>query len=104
MQDLEVEGRMEDDLQISKFYTNPIAKPIPHSQTSPSLQDTISELNMRRAISARNGLDLSSEEISLGDESVQEERDEELEAQRPPHPAGTWWSWSPRRFRSMTKN
>lgn len=88
-QDLEAEGGAEDDLQVSKFYTNPIAKPIPHTQANPSLQDTISELNMRRAVSARNGLDLSSEEISLGDESIQEERDEELEAQKPPHPAGT---------------
>ncbi|KAK3555738.1 hypothetical protein QTP86_028978 [Hemibagrus guttatus] len=87
-QDIEAEGGAEDDLQVSKFYTNPIAKPIPHTQPSPSLQDTISELNMRRAVSVRNGLDLSSEEISLGDESLQEERDEELEAQKPPHPAG----------------
>ncbi|XP_058271327.1 nuclear pore complex protein Nup98-Nup96 isoform X2 [Hemibagrus wyckioides] len=84
----DIEGGAEDDLQVSKFYTNPIAKPIPHTQPSPSLQDTICELNMRRAVSVRNGLDLSSEEISLGDESVQEERDEELEAQKPPHPAG----------------
>ncbi|KAI5620164.1 nuclear pore complex protein Nup98-Nup96, partial [Silurus asotus] len=87
-QDLEPEGGAEDDLQVSKFYTNRITKPILHTQPSPLLQDTISELNMRRAISARNGLDLSSEDISLGDESIQEERDEELEAQRPPHPAG----------------
>uniref|UniRef100_A0A3B4CC02 Nuclear pore complex protein Nup98-Nup96 n=1 Tax=Pygocentrus nattereri TaxID=42514 RepID=A0A3B4CC02_PYGNA len=83
-----IERGAEDDLEVSKFYTNPIAKPIPHSQPSPSLQDTITELNMRRGVSARNGLELSSEEISLGEDSVQEERDEELEAQRPPHPAG----------------
>ncbi|KAL7844543.1 hypothetical protein SRHO_G00230820 [Serrasalmus rhombeus] len=86
--DEEIERGAEDDLEVSKFYTNPIAKPIPHSQPSPSLQDTITELNMRRGVSARNGLELSSEEISLGEDSVQEERDEELEAQRPPHPAG----------------
>lgn len=90
-QDVEAEGGAEDDLQVSKFYTNPITKPIPHTQPSPSLQDTINELNVRRAVGAHNGLDLSSEEISLGDESVQEERDDELEAQKPPHPAGTWW-------------
>lgn len=79
-------------MQVSKFYNNPIAKPIPHTQPSPSLHDTISELNMRRAVSARNGLDLSSEEISLGDDSIQEERDDELDTQRPPHPAGRSWS------------
>uniref|UniRef100_A0A8B9KKL9 Nuclear pore complex protein Nup98-Nup96 n=1 Tax=Astyanax mexicanus TaxID=7994 RepID=A0A8B9KKL9_ASTMX len=88
IQDGETERGVEDDLEVSKFYTNPIAKPIPHSQPSPSLQDTITELNMRRGVNARNGLDLSSEEISLGEDSVQEERDEELEAQKPPHPAG----------------
>ncbi|XP_027009207.2 nuclear pore complex protein Nup98-Nup96 [Tachysurus fulvidraco] len=87
-QDIEGEGGAEDDLHVSKFYPNPIVKSIPHNQPSPSLQDTITELNMRRVVSVRNGLDLSSEEISLGDDSVQEERDEELEAQRPPHPAG----------------
>ncbi|XP_036443331.1 nuclear pore complex protein Nup98-Nup96 [Colossoma macropomum] len=86
--DGEIERGAEDDLEVSKFYTNPIAKPIPHSQPSPSLQDTITELNMRRGVSARNGLELSSEEISLGEDSVQEDRDEELEAQKPPHPAG----------------
>lgn len=85
-----MEGGAEDDLQVSRFYSIPITKPSPHTQASPSLQDTINELNMRRAVSARNGLDLSSEEISLGDESVQEERDEELEVQKPPHPAGRW--------------
>ncbi|TSL04412.1 Nuclear pore complex protein Nup98-Nup96 [Bagarius yarrelli] len=87
-QDVEAEGGAEDDLQVTKFYTNPIAKPIPQAQPSPSLQDTISEFTMRRVSSLRNGLDLSSEEISLGDDSVQEERDEELEVQKPPHPAG----------------
>ncbi|XP_076836868.1 nuclear pore complex protein Nup98-Nup96 isoform X3 [Brachyhypopomus gauderio] len=82
-QDGEPERGAEDDLEVSKFYTNPVAKP------NPLLQDTISELNMRRGGSVCNGLDLSSEEISFGEESsVQEERDEELEAQKPPHPAG----------------
>lgn len=89
-----MDGGAEDDLQVSRFYTNPVAKPIPHTQPSPSMQDTISELNMRRSAGVRKDLDLSSEEISLGDESVQEERDEELEAQKPPHPAGRWCWWS----------
>ncbi|XP_045080240.1 nuclear pore complex protein Nup98-Nup96-like isoform X4 [Coregonus clupeaformis] len=76
-----VEGGAEDHLEINKFYTNPIAKPIPQ----PSLQDTISELNAHRVgARGRNGLEVSSEDISLGDDSIQEEREEEV----PPHPAG----------------
>ncbi|XP_051956163.1 nuclear pore complex protein Nup98-Nup96-like isoform X2 [Xyrauchen texanus] len=78
----------EDDLEVSKFYTNPITKPVPHSQPSPLLQDTITEFKMRGASSYHNGLEASSEEISLVEDSFQEERDEELEAQRLPHPAG----------------
>lgn len=84
-----VERSGEDDLEVSKFYTNPISKPIPHAQPSPLLQDTITEFNMRGASSHRNGLEASSEEISLAEDSIQEERDEELDAQKPPHPAGT---------------
>uniref|UniRef100_A0A672RR52 Nuclear pore complex protein Nup98-Nup96 n=1 Tax=Sinocyclocheilus grahami TaxID=75366 RepID=A0A672RR52_SINGR len=83
-----VERSEEDDLEVSKFYTNLITKPIPHAQPSPSLQDTISEFNMRGTASHRNGLEASSEDISLAEDSIQEERDEELEAQKPPHPAG----------------
>ncbi|KAM9498566.1 nuclear pore complex protein Nup98-Nup96-like isoform 7-T11 [Salvelinus alpinus] len=67
-----VEGGAEDDLEI-KFYAKP------------SLQDTISELNAHRmGAGGRNGLQVSSEDISLGDDSIQEERVEE----GPPHPAG----------------
>lgn len=84
-----MERRGEDDLEVSKFYTNPITKPIPHAQPSPLLQDTISEFNLRGSGSHRNGLEASSEDISLAEDSIQEERDEELEAQKPPHPAGT---------------
>uniref|UniRef100_A0A4W5NAA1 Nuclear pore complex protein Nup98-Nup96 n=1 Tax=Hucho hucho TaxID=62062 RepID=A0A4W5NAA1_9TELE len=66
-------GGAEDDLEINKFYTKP------------SLQDTISELNAHRVgAGRRNGLEVSSEEISLGDDSIQEERVEDC----PPHPAG----------------
>uniref|UniRef100_A0A8C2H0D8 Nuclear pore complex protein Nup98-Nup96 n=1 Tax=Cyprinus carpio TaxID=7962 RepID=A0A8C2H0D8_CYPCA len=83
-----MERSEEDDLEVSKFYTNPITKPIPHAQPSPLLQDTISEFNMRGVASHRNGLEASSEDISLAEDSIQEERDEELEAQKPPHPAG----------------
>lgn len=85
--DITVERSGEDDLEVSKFYTNLITKPIPHAQLSPLLQDTISEFNMRGTASHRNGLEASSEDISLAEDSIQEERDEELEAQKPPHPA-----------------
>uniref|UniRef100_A0A673ZET6 Nuclear pore complex protein Nup98-Nup96 n=1 Tax=Salmo trutta TaxID=8032 RepID=A0A673ZET6_SALTR len=68
-----VEGGAEDDLEINKFYAKP------------SLQDTISELNAHRmGAGGRNGLEVSSEDISLGDDSIQAERVEE----GPPHPAG----------------
>ncbi|XP_023683557.2 nuclear pore complex protein Nup98-Nup96-like isoform X1 [Paramormyrops kingsleyae] len=80
------EERPEEDLEeVTKFYTNPIAKPVPHTlegKPNPSLQDTIAELNVRSTRS--NGLGASSEDISLGDDSVLEERDEA----GAPHPAG----------------
>lgn len=84
----DTERGAEDDLEVSKFYTNPVAKPIPQSQPSQLLHDTISEVAMRRGVCAHNGLELIREESSLGDDSVQEERDDELETQKPPHPAG----------------
>ncbi|XP_028322380.1 nuclear pore complex protein Nup98-Nup96 isoform X2 [Gouania willdenowi] len=65
--------------EVSQFYVNPISKPLPQSRAPPSPQDTITELNMHRAI----GLEVSSEDVSLSerDESVHEE-------QHSPHPAG----------------
>ncbi|KAL0994355.1 hypothetical protein UPYG_G00121060 [Umbra pygmaea] len=79
-----VEGGVEDDLQINKFYTNPIAKPTPQ----PSLQDTIIELNAHRVgAGGRNGLEVSSEDVSVGEDSIQEEREETVQY-APPHPAG----------------
>ncbi|XP_067113030.1 nuclear pore complex protein Nup98-Nup96 isoform X1 [Osmerus mordax] len=79
----EVEPERADDPEVTKFYTNPIAKPIP------SLQDTISELNAHRpGAVGRNGLEVSSEDISLGDDSLQEEGEEESDSQQPAHPAG----------------
>ncbi|XP_057677624.1 nuclear pore complex protein Nup98-Nup96 isoform X2 [Corythoichthys intestinalis] len=77
------------DLEITHFYVNPIAKPIPQGRGQSNLQDTICELNIHKA--ARNGLELSNEEVSasLGEESLQEDRDEVLqESNQPPHPAG----------------
>uniref|UniRef100_A0A8C7S1T6 Nuclear pore complex protein Nup98-Nup96 n=1 Tax=Oncorhynchus mykiss TaxID=8022 RepID=A0A8C7S1T6_ONCMY len=66
-----VEGGAENNLEI-KFYAKP------------NLQDTISELNAHRmGAGGRNGLEVSSEDISLGDDSIQEER-----VEGPPHPAG----------------
>ncbi|XP_042355035.1 nuclear pore complex protein Nup98-Nup96 [Plectropomus leopardus] len=82
-------GRPDDDPEVTQFYVNPIAKPIPQGRAQTSLQDTISDLNMHKA--ARNGLELSSEDVSasLGDESLQEDREEEQqESQQSPHPAG----------------
>ncbi|XP_029303435.1 nuclear pore complex protein Nup98-Nup96 isoform X3 [Cottoperca gobio] len=82
-------SRADDDPEVTQFYVNPIAKPIPQGRAQTSLQDTISDLNMHKA--ARNGLELSSEDVSasLGDESLQEDRDEEQqESQLSPHPAG----------------
>ncbi|XP_069046230.1 nuclear pore complex protein Nup98-Nup96 isoform X3 [Lepisosteus oculatus] len=81
--------RADDDLEVTKFYTNPIAKPIPHileGKQNISMQDTLTELNMRNIV--RNGLEASSEDVSLGDDSLQEDREEELDGQQLPHPAG----------------
>ncbi|XP_056140469.1 nuclear pore complex protein Nup98-Nup96 [Lampris incognitus] len=77
--------RVEEDPEITQFNVNPIAKSIPHGRAQVNLQDTIADLNVDKA--ARNGLELSSEEVSvsLGDESLQEEMEEE---QQSPHPAG----------------
>ncbi|XP_022600404.1 nuclear pore complex protein Nup98-Nup96 isoform X2 [Seriola dumerili] len=82
-------SRADEDPEVTQFYVNPIAKPIPQGRTQTSLQDTISDLNMHKP--ARNGLELSSDDVSasLGEESLQEEREEEQqEAQQSPHPAG----------------
>lgn len=49
--------RAEDDLEVTNFYVNPIAKPIPQGRSQASLQDTISELNMHKT--TRNGLEVS---------------------------------------------
>lgn len=48
--------RAEDDLEVTNFYVNPIAKPIPHGRLQASLQDTITELNMHKV--SRNGLEV----------------------------------------------
>ncbi|KAM9846701.1 nuclear pore complex protein Nup98-Nup96 isoform 2-T2 [Aulostomus maculatus] len=82
-------SRPNEDPEVTQFYVNPIAKPIPQGRAQTSLQDTICDLNMHKA--SRNGLELSSEDVSasLGDESLQEEREEEqAELQQLPHPAG----------------
>lgn len=49
--------RAEDDLEVTNFYVNPIAKPIPQGRLQASLQDTITELNMHKV--SRNGLEVS---------------------------------------------
>ncbi|XP_009989585.1 PREDICTED: nuclear pore complex protein Nup98-Nup96 [Tauraco erythrolophus] len=82
----------EDHHEITRFYTNPIAKPIPqtpestgHKQPS-SVDDTIVALNMR--VGLRNSLEGSSEDASFHDDSLQDEREEEPETVHHLHPAG----------------
>ncbi|KAK7807158.1 hypothetical protein U0070_018149 [Myodes glareolus] len=84
----------DDDSLVSRFYTNPIAKPIPQTpesagnknNSSGSVDDTIVALNMRAAL--RNGLEGSSEETSFHDESLQDDREEIENNAYHVHPAG----------------
>lgn len=79
---------------MSRFYTNPIAKPIPQTpesagnkhNSSSSVDDTIVALNMRAAL--RNGLEGSSEETSFHEESLQDDREEIENNTYHMHPAG----------------
>uniref|UniRef100_A0AAX7VLN0 Nuclear pore complex protein Nup98-Nup96 n=1 Tax=Astatotilapia calliptera TaxID=8154 RepID=A0AAX7VLN0_ASTCA len=85
----ESQVRADDDPEVTQFYVNPIAKPIPQGRAHASLQDTISDLNMHKG--SRNGLELSNDDVSasFGEESLQEEREEEQQlSQQSPHPAG----------------
>lgn len=50
-------SRADDDPEVTQFYVNPIAKPIPHGRAPPSLQDTISDLNMHKQ--QRSALEVS---------------------------------------------
>ncbi|XP_076795372.1 nuclear pore complex protein Nup98-Nup96 isoform X5 [Arvicanthis niloticus] len=84
----------DDDSLVSRFYTNPIAKPIPQTpesagnknNSSSNVEDTIVALNMRAAL--RNGLEGSSEETSFHDESLQDDREETENNAYHIHPAG----------------
>ncbi|NXI48323.1 NUP98 protein, partial [Galbula dea] len=82
----------EDHHEVTRFYTNPIAKPIPQTPENAAhrhqgnVDDTIVALNMRAAL--RNGLEGSSEDASFHDDSLQDEREEEAEALHQHHPAG----------------
>uniref|UniRef100_A0A3Q0SAE5 Nuclear pore complex protein Nup98-Nup96 n=1 Tax=Amphilophus citrinellus TaxID=61819 RepID=A0A3Q0SAE5_AMPCI len=49
-------SQVDDDPEVTQFYVNPIAKPIPQGRAQTSLQDTISDLNMHKA--SRNGLEV----------------------------------------------
>lgn len=79
---------------MSRFYANPIAKPIPQTpesagnkhNNSSSVDDTIVALNMRAAL--RNGLEGSSEETSFHEESLQDDREEIENSTYHMHPAG----------------
>ncbi|MED6232779.1 hypothetical protein ATANTOWER_002376, partial [Ataeniobius toweri] len=86
-----VSSRTDDDPEVTQFYVNPIAKPIPQGRTQTSLQDTISDLNLHKQ--SRNGLELSSNDVSasFGEDSLhedEEEEEEEQESKQSPHPAG----------------
>uniref|UniRef100_A0A8D2MNE3 Nuclear pore complex protein Nup98-Nup96 n=1 Tax=Zonotrichia albicollis TaxID=44394 RepID=A0A8D2MNE3_ZONAL len=67
----------EEAHEVTRFYTNPIAKPIPQSlegsghKPHSGVDDTIVALNMRAAL--RNGLEGSSEDASFQEDSLQEE-------------------------------
>lgn len=82
----------EEAHEVTRFYTNPIAKPIPQSlegsghKSHSSVDDTIVALNMRAAL--RNGLEGSSEDASFQEDSLQEEWDKEVEPGAQLHPAG----------------
>ncbi|XP_052555226.1 nuclear pore complex protein Nup98-Nup96 isoform X3 [Tympanuchus pallidicinctus] len=82
----------EEHHEVTRFYTNPIAKPIPQSPENTahkhqnSVDDTIVALNPRAAL--RNGLEGSSEDPSFHDDSLQDEREDEAEAVPHVHPAG----------------
>lgn len=79
---------------MSRFYSNPIAKPIPQTlegsgnkhNSSNGVDDTIVALNMRAAL--RNGLEGSSEETSFHEESLQDDREEIENNTYHKHPAG----------------
>uniref|UniRef100_A0A3P9DGP7 Nuclear pore complex protein Nup98-Nup96 n=1 Tax=Maylandia zebra TaxID=106582 RepID=A0A3P9DGP7_9CICH len=65
----ESQVRADDDPEVTQFYVNPIAKPIPQGRAHASLNDDVS--------------------ASFGEESLQEEREEEQQlSQQSPHPAG----------------
>lgn len=51
--------QVDDDPEVTQFYVNPIAKPIPQGRTQTCLQDTISELNTHKV--TKNGLEVSEE-------------------------------------------
>lgn len=55
-EELRPSSRADDDPEVTQFYVNPIAKPIPQGRGPTSLQDTISDLNMHKA--AGNGLEV----------------------------------------------
>uniref|UniRef100_A0A803W2V0 Peptidase S59 domain-containing protein n=1 Tax=Ficedula albicollis TaxID=59894 RepID=A0A803W2V0_FICAL len=72
----------EEPHEVTRFYTNPIAKPVPQSPEGPRLDDTIVALNMR------NGLEGSSEDASCQEDSLHDEWDKEAEPGQQLHPAG----------------
>ncbi|XP_061485203.1 nuclear pore complex protein Nup98-Nup96 isoform X2 [Rhineura floridana] len=89
------DGEQEEEdhpREVTRYYANPIAKPIPQTPESAmhkhhnSVDDTIIALNMRAAL--RNGLEGSSEDASYHEESLQGDHEEETEDIHHAHPAG----------------
>ncbi|XP_077361067.1 nuclear pore complex protein Nup98-Nup96 [Festucalex cinctus] len=72
----------DDDPEVTHFYVNPIAKPVPQDG-SPCMQDTISELNMHKV--ARIGLESSSEDALASPGDADDVLNESSET---PHPTG----------------
>lgn len=58
-------SQADDDPEVTQFYVNPIAKPIPQGRAQTSLQDTISDLNMHKV--SRNGLEVRTTECAVCD-------------------------------------
>ncbi|KAM4697293.1 nuclear pore complex protein Nup98-Nup96 isoform 2-T2 [Discoglossus pictus] len=79
----------ENDEEVAGFYPPPFPKPLSQSQENKhmnSMDDTIVALNMKNSL--RNGLEGSSEDASFNEESLQDDREEEMISNAPPHPAG----------------
>ncbi|XP_033001542.1 nuclear pore complex protein Nup98-Nup96 isoform X3 [Lacerta agilis] len=91
-QDGEQQEEEDRPREVTRYYSNPIAKPIPQTPENAmhkhhnNVDDTLLALNLRPAL--RNGLEGSSEDASYHEESLQEDQEEEAEGMHQAHPAG----------------